>query len=109
MRVLVILGEGGHTIEMIRLLDLLGPKYEYSYLLVKEEILSEQKIHIPGPIYRANRPQFKRENRAVVLLKYIRLTWQSLIVLRRVRPRVILHSGPGIAMPAAVLGKLMGA
>ncbi len=109
MRVLVVLGEGGHTIEMIRLLDLLGPAYDYHYLLVKEETLSEKKIHIPGPIYRCNRPQWKVENRWRVLARYIRLSWQSLIVLLRAQPKAILHSGPGIAIPVATLGKLLGA
>lgn len=111
MRILVVLGEGGHTVEMLRLLELLPPRpeYEYSYFLVKEESISEQRIRCPGPVYRGNRPQFKNENRLIVLLKYLRLIGQSLVALARVRPRVIMHSGPGIAIPIAFLGKLMGA
>jgi len=111
MRILVVLGEGGHTVEMLRLLDLLGPKpeYEYHYFLVKEETISEQRIRYPGPIYRGNRPHWKNENLFIVALKYIRLTFQSLYALLRVRPRVIMHSGPGIAIPIALLGKLAGA
>jgi len=111
MRILVVLGEGGHTVEMLRLLELLGPKpeYEYHYFLVKEESISEQRIRYPGPIYRGNRPHWKNENLFIVALKYIRLTFQSLYALLRVRPRVIMHSGPGIAIPIALLGKLAGA
>jgi len=106
LRVLVVLGEGGHTVEMIRLVDLLGPKYEYHYMLVKEETLSEKKIHIPGPTYACNRPQWKVEPQGKVLLRYLRLTWQSLWVLARARPHALLHSGPGIAIPVAVLAWL---
>ncbi len=108
LRVLVVLGEGGHTVEMIHLLDLLGPRYDYHYMLVKEEGLSEKKISIPGPIYRCNRPQWKVESHLKVGWRYLRLTWQSLRVLLRARPRAILHSGPGIAIPVATLGKLFG-
>lgn len=109
LRVLVVLGEGGHTVEMIRLLDLLGPRYEYGYMTVKEESLSERKIRIPGPIFRINRPQWKVEPQWKVALRYLRLTWQSLIVLLRFRPKVILQSGPGLAVPVSLLGKLFGA
>ncbi len=109
VRILVVLGEGGHTVEMIRLVDLLGPKYSYAYMTVKEEQLSEKKIRIPGPIYRINRPQWKVEPRWKVALRYIRLTWQSLLILLRVRPHLILQSGPGLAVPVSLLGKLFRA
>jgi beta-1,4-N-acetylglucosaminyltransferase len=111
VRILVVLGEGGHTVEMVKLLELLGPKpeYEYCYFLVREESISEQRIVYPGPVYRGNRPQWKSENPIIVGLKYLRLTWQSLRVLWKARPRVVIHSGPGIAIPIAVLAKLGGA
>ncbi len=109
LRVLVVLGEGGHTVEMIRLVNLLGPRYTYMYMVVKEEKLSERKIRIPGPIYRINRPQWKVEPAWKVALRYLRLTWQSLVILLRARPHVILQSGPGLAVPVSVLGKLFGA
>jgi UDP-N-acetylglucosamine:LPS N-acetylglucosamine transferase len=44
-----------------------------------------------------------------VALKYVRLAWQSLGTLLRVKPQVIMHSGPGIAIPIALLGKIAGA
>jgi beta-1,4-N-acetylglucosaminyltransferase len=111
MRILVVLGEGGHTVEMLRLLELLGPQphYEYHYFTMKEEGISEQRIRYPGPIYRGNRPRWKDENLLIVALKYIRLSWQSLVALLRSRPRVIMTSGPGLAVPISVFGKLAGA
>ena len=107
----MVLGEGGHTVEMLKLLELLGPKpeFEYHYFLVREESISEQRVRYAGPVYRGNRPQWKNENPFIVALKYVRLTWQSSRVLWRVRPRVVMHSGPGIAIPIAVLAKLGGA
>ena len=88
MRILVILGEGGHTVEMLRLLELVGqePKYEYHYLLVKEETISERRIRYAGPIYYGNRPHWKDENPIIVAFKYLRLTLQSAWALWRVRP-----------------------
>ncbi len=59
MRLLVVLGEGGHTRQMLQLLDQLGPQYEYHYLIAAEDQLSEDKIRLSGPVYRAGRPRSK--------------------------------------------------
>jgi len=111
LRILVVLGEGGHSVEMLRLLELLGPKpeYQYSYFLVREESIDEKRIQFDGPVYSGNRPHWKNENLIVVALKYVRLAGQSVRALLRVRPSVIMHSGPGIAIPIALLGKIAGA
>ena len=108
LRLLVVLGEGGHTVEMVRLVRLLGPRYAYAYMLVEEDRLSEQKIPIPGPIHRVNRPQEKQDKAARIAWGHIRLTWQSLHVLRRVRPHAVIHSGPGVGVPITYLARLFG-
>ena len=59
MRILVVLGEGGHTRQMIRLLDELGAGCEYHYLIAAEDELSESKIRMPGPVWRVGRPRNK--------------------------------------------------
>ncbi len=108
-RVLVVLGEGGHTVEMVRLVKLLGPRYEYAYLVVREDPLSEKKIPIPGPVYRVNRALGKEPVPTwLAVLRYLRLTVQSARVLRQARPQAILQSGPGVAVPISVLAKMMG-
>ena len=58
---LIVLGEGGHTKEMLALVDLLGAEYEYAYLLTKEDAFSAAKICSPGPIYRVIRPRGKSD------------------------------------------------
>lgn len=40
--------------------------------------------------------------------KYLINTIQSLLLMLRVRPRVVLTTGAGIAIPSALLGKLTG-
>ena len=37
MKLLIVLGEGGHTTEMLNLVDLLGDRYEYHYIITKED------------------------------------------------------------------------
>ncbi len=107
LRLLIVLGEGGHTVEMVRLVRRLGPRYAYAYMLVEEDPLSEKKIPFPGPIYRVNRPQEKQDRAVRIARGHARLTWQSWRVLRRVRPHAIIHSGPGVGVPITYLARLM--
>ncbi len=113
MRILVVLGEGGHTRQMLQLLDQLGADYEYHYLLAAGDTLSEKQIRLPGPVHRIERPRSKVEGRTD---SWPRSAWQTLRsltqlwpLLRRIRPQAILANGPSVAVPAAFLGKLIGA
>jgi beta-1,4-N-acetylglucosaminyltransferase len=112
-RVLVVLGEGGHTRQMLQLLDRLGPQYEYHYLIAAEDRLSEGKIRRPGPVYRAGRPRSKVKGHTDSLPAAAWHTLRSLLqlapLLRRMRPQAVLANGPALAVPAALLGKLLGA
>lgn len=113
MRVLVVLGEGGHTRQMLQLLDQLGPKYEYHYLIAAEDQLSEGKIRLQGAVYRVGRPRSKVKGHTDSLPVAAGHTLHSLAqlvpILRQVRPQAILANGPSVAVPAALLGKMLGA
>ncbi|GAG20767.1 unnamed protein product, partial [marine sediment metagenome] len=52
MRILVVLGGGGHSAELLRLVDLLGSDYDYSYMISAIDTTSEGKIRWQGPVYR---------------------------------------------------------
>ncbi len=113
MRLLVVLGEGGHTRQMLQLLNQLGLQYEYHYLIAAEDQLSEGKIRLPGPVYRVGRPRSKVKGHTDSLPVAAWHTLHSLVqlvpILRRVRPQAVLVNGPSLAVPAALLGKLLGA
>ena len=109
MKLLVVLGEGGHTTEMLNLIDLLGDGYEYHYLLSREDNLSAGRIRLPGPIYTIPRPRGKETG----LLMAIWQTWLAGLlatgILLRLRPAAILSTGPAIAVPVSIIGKILGA
>ncbi len=113
MRLLVVLGEGGHTRQMLQLLDQLSLPVEYHYLIAAEDQLSEGKIRLPGPVYRVGRPRSKVKGHTDSLPVAAWRTLHSLVqlvpILRRVRPQAVLANGPSVAVPAALLGKLLGA
>jgi UDP-N-acetylglucosamine:LPS N-acetylglucosamine transferase len=93
---------------MIRLVDLLGPDHDYCYLVAADDNLSLQKIKLSGPVYRVIRPRWKNTG---LLLSGLRTLWsslQALWALVRLRPQAILSTGPGVAVPASILSKLLG-
>nr|MBC7244144.1 hypothetical protein [Chloroflexota bacterium] len=108
MKLMIVLGSGGHTAEMIRLVDLLGARYEYCYLVAADDELSVQKIKVPGAVYRVMRPRWKKNTLLEVFGRTLLSAMQALLALIRARPRAIMSTGPGPAVPASLLAKLLG-
>lgn len=108
MKLLIVLGSGGHTKEMIRLVDLLGQGFEYSYLVSVDDPLSVQKIRVPGAVYQVIRPRWKDTPLPMVIIRTLLSAAQALVALVRARPRAIISTGPGPAVPASMLAKLLG-
>ena len=105
---LLTLGEGGHTSEILILADLLGDEYEYAYLVVETDELSVQRIRRPGPLYRVPRLREKVHSLPRELWRFLRCAWRSWQALRETRPQALISSGPGMAVPACLLARLMG-
>ena len=108
MRVLVVLGEGGHTKEMVTLVDQLGDDLEYAYLMVDDDEVSPFKISRPGPTYRVRRPRDKQHHLVRDTLRTMYSTFQALRVLREWQPDAVLTSGPSVAVPVCLLARLRG-
>ena len=108
MKILVALGEGGHTKEMLTLVDMLGDHFSYGYLIVQDDEVSESKLRRPGPIFRIVRPRDKEHHLLKDVFKTFGSGWQSLRALRRFRPGAVLSSGPSVAVPICVLARLLG-
>lgn len=108
LQLMAVLGDGGHTAEMIQLLELLGPQYNYTYLVSSSDHISTGKITIPGPIHYITRPRDKGEGTFKVLWKLLLCFLQTAWLLYKVRPDAILGSGPALMVPPALLGKLAG-
>lgn len=109
LRVLVILGEGGHTKEMIALVDMLGGEYNYGYVMPFDDEVSEKKLTYPGKVFRVIRPRDKVHNVFNDTLKTLRCAIQSMRATRIFRPHAVISAGPSIAVPACFVAKLMGA
>jgi beta-1,4-N-acetylglucosaminyltransferase len=113
IKLLVVLGEGGHTKQMLNLVALLqsidqADNYQLSYIVAKEDPLSAGHIKCPGLIYRVNRPRGKSTGRIGAAFRTILAGIQSLRILLQVRPDAIISAGPAIAVPVSIIGKVLG-
>jgi beta-1,4-N-acetylglucosaminyltransferase len=108
VRLMIVLGSGGHTKEMIRLLDLLGNEHSYAYIHCADDALSLLKIRFPGPVFSVIRPRMKVMSWPVIVARTLVAALQSLCALVRFRPRAIISTGPGVAVPACILAKAIG-
>lgn len=108
-KILVVLGSGGHTTEILLLLETMGDSFKYEYLVKKDDELTKQKIKkegFKGKVYQADKPRSIHDNPVMALLKTIRTSIQSLIILLKSRPDAVLSAGPGLAVPLSYLAKL---
>jgi beta-1,4-N-acetylglucosaminyltransferase len=106
---LVVLGDGGHTADIVRLVELMGPVYHYSYALTRTDQISESKLPFPGKVWRLTRPRAKDEGLVAVVWHLSRSLVEAARILLRSRPDAVLGSGPAVVVPLAVAGKLFGA
>ena len=109
MKLLIVLGGGGHTAQMLRLANLLGSEYEYHYLVVKEVEFSRDKLKMPGEIYYVRRPRGMHDPVFASVVNSVVALAQIIIILLRVCPRAVIGCGPAISVLASVVGKLVRA
>lgn len=109
MKLLIVLGGGGHTTQMLKLADLLGPDYEYHYLLVKEVDFSEDRIKRKGQTHKVRRPHGRHESVFASIANSVIAFAQIAIILLNVRPSAVIGCGPAVSVLVSVAGKLVGA
>ena len=98
--VLLVCSTGGHLLQLVALREAWEGHSHVWVTFDKSDARSllagERVVHAYGPTNR-NIPN---------LLRNLRLAWQ---VLRRVRPRTIVTTGAGVAVPFAWIGRMRGA
>ena len=106
-KVLVVLGMGGHTAQILRLVDLLGPEYEYEYVIGHDDQTSSAKIKHQGVIHTMRNPRLMTDRSLLkVLGNMIPATRQAYTILNRVKPDAVLSAGPALTIPLFWLAKM---
>ena len=109
MKVLLTFGGGGHTAETMRVLKLLGPGYEYHYLILEQERHLRDKVPFPGEFHEVPQPRRRDDSSLTVALRIIPLFITMIRLLRTIRPAAIIGCGPSLSVLAMWAGKLTGA
>ncbi len=106
-KMLIVFGRGGHTEQLSRLVNKLGSRFNYEYVIGKEDKTSEQKIKYPGKVYRVLNPRLMTDKSLfIVALKMVPSTFGAIKVLFSTKADVVLSAGPSLAIPFFVLGKI---
>ncbi|HNT06480.1 MAG TPA: hypothetical protein PKJ21_09930, partial [Anaerolineae bacterium] len=88
--------------------DLLGDHYSYAYIHCADDALSLLKIKNAGPVFSVIRPRMKVMSWPVIVARTLVAGLQSFRALVCFRPRAIISTGPGVAVPACILAKVLG-
>jgi UDP-N-acetylglucosamine:LPS N-acetylglucosamine transferase len=104
MKVLFIMGSGGHTAQMLNLLSKLDKKFDYEYLVNENDLMTQRKIK--GKIHKLPNPRQFRDNILSEIYKTITSFMRSILLVRRFD--VIISAGPGITVPVFYAAKLLG-
>lgn len=108
MKLLVVLGSGGHTAQMVRLVGMLPEGFEYAYMVGYDDNLSESKIAKPGEVFRVHRARRHEDGFFRSVVKVMRLSVESFKLLRAAKPEAVVSAGPGTAVPVSIIARLMG-
>jgi beta-1,4-N-acetylglucosaminyltransferase len=105
-RLIIVLGSGGHTAQMLKLVDLFGKEFEYEYIVAREDELSEKKIKIPGKIHKIKRTREIGENIISSLIKQFKSIFEVWEIIKDSNAEGIISCGPHISIPICFVGKL---
>jgi len=108
-KILIVLGMGGHTSQILRLVDSLGPNFKYEYVVGHDDKTSVKKIKYSGKIRRMRNPRLMKDKSLVrVFFNMFPTTIDAFKLLWKSNPRVIISAGPSLTIPLFWLSKLMG-
>ncbi|MDP3989959.1 MAG: PssD/Cps14F family polysaccharide biosynthesis glycosyltransferase [archaeon] len=109
MKTLVVLGMGGHTAQVLRLLQLIGDNYDYEYVVGHDDKTSVSKIKHSGKIYLIRNPRLMKDKSIVkVFFNMFFTTIAAWKILSKSKPDVIIGAGPAICIPLFWIAKLNG-
>ncbi|KAJ8397562.1 hypothetical protein AAFF_G00438380 [Aldrovandia affinis] len=119
---LVVGGSGGHTTEVLRLVERLSQAYSpRHYVIADTDIMSEDKIRTletlknetyadpKFTIHRIPRSREVRQSWSSSVLTTLNALLFSIPLVFRLKPDVVLCNGPGTCVPLCVAGLFLGA
>ena len=104
--IMLVLGGGGHTKQLLILADKLKEKYRIEYVIKKEG--KKGKKRLDGKIFRILNPRpMDDANIFKTILRLFPYTFQAIKILAKSQAKAIIICGPAISTPIAFLGKMI--
>jgi len=99
-KLMIVLGSGGHTIQMIRITEMLCDFYDFEYIVCDDDDKSVKKINIIGEVYVITRPRRYYDKsfiRSVFLT--IRSTFEAFSIIAKSSSIGVVSAGPSPTVP----------
>ncbi len=108
-KILIVLGMGGHTSQILRLVDLIGPNFNYEYIVGHDDQTSVKKIKFPGKVYTMINPRLMKDKSLVkVFFNMFPATIRAWKILRKSKPHAIVSAGPSMTIPLFWVARILG-
>ena len=106
-KLMIALGSGGHTTQMVRLTEMLHDSYDFEYVVNDDDDKSVRKIKFAGDVHVITRPRRiydKSVTRSVFLT--IHSVFESFSIVKNSESVAIVSAGPGLAVPLFIWASL---
>jgi UDP-N-acetylglucosamine:LPS N-acetylglucosamine transferase len=108
-KIAVVLGRGGHTAQTFALVDLLGPKFDYLYMVGVLDFLTPKKIRIPGRTVPVFAPRMlPQDSRIMSVVRTLVTLLLSFFYFLLFRPSVVVSCGTGLTVPIFYSARALG-
>lgn len=96
----VVLGRGGHTAQTFALVDLLGSKFKYLYMIDLLDRLTPRKIRLPGRVLPVIQPRLlPQDSKIMSAVRTVATLLLSFVYILVFRPEVVISCGTGLTLP----------
>lgn len=106
-KILLVFGSGGHGAQAQKIYSELKDNYNIELLIEKTDPISEKKFK-GVKVFKVIVIRAKRSFILSTAFRSIVCLFESLVVFIKSKPDVIISTGPGIAVPISLWGKLFG-
>jgi beta-1,4-N-acetylglucosaminyltransferase len=108
-RIAVVLGRGGHTAQTFALIDLLGNRFRYLYMIDLLDRLTPKKIGIDGRVVRVLAPRLlPQDSRIMSVIRTMFTLLLTLIYFLLYRPVAVVSCGTGLTVPVFYAARFLG-
>ena len=99
-KLMIVLGSGGHTTQMIRITEMLHDSYDFEYVVNDDDDKSIKKVKFIGDVHVIPRPR-RIYDKSVIRAAFLTIhsIFKSFSIIMNSKSVGIVSAGPGLAVP----------